>query len=135
MAARGKQNGSYQGMNWIRPATRLAIYLRDGLACAYCGEGVEDGAKMTLDHLKPYSEKPDHSPHNLVTCCLRCNSSRGDRPVATFAHAVAEYLNRGIRADDIIKHVRNCARRKLPREEARKLLRRRGTVAQALNTL
>src|SRR5438128_11454104 len=34
-----------QGMNWIRPEKRLALYLRDGLACCYCGEAVEDGAK------------------------------------------------------------------------------------------
>ena len=30
------------GMNWLPKARRLAIYLRDGLACAYCGASVED---------------------------------------------------------------------------------------------
>ena len=55
MAARGKPNGSYQGMNWIKPAKRLALYLRDGLACAYCGDGIEDGIRLTLDHLTPHS--------------------------------------------------------------------------------
>ena len=29
------------GSKWIRPEKRMAIYLRDGLACVYCGEGVE----------------------------------------------------------------------------------------------
>jgi len=38
-----------QGMNWIRKEKRLAIYLRDGLACGYCGQSIEDGAKLTLD--------------------------------------------------------------------------------------
>lgn len=37
MSAR-KEN--WQGMNWCRPATRLAIYLRDGMACTYCGRGL-----------------------------------------------------------------------------------------------
>ena len=45
-----------QGMNWLRPEKRLAIYLRDGLACCYCGSGVEDGVKLTLDHLTPHSQ-------------------------------------------------------------------------------
>ena len=52
MAARGL-GSKYQGMNWLRPEKRLAIYIRDGLACAYCGEGIEDGATLTLDHLIP----------------------------------------------------------------------------------
>ena len=52
--ARGR--GDWQGMNWIRQDKRLAIYLRDGLACAYCGHSVESGASLSLDHLKPASK-------------------------------------------------------------------------------
>ena len=47
MAERGTPE--YQGMNWIRQDKRLAIYLRDGLACAWCGNGVENGAKLPLE--------------------------------------------------------------------------------------
>ncbi|KKK72946.1 hypothetical protein LCGC14_2898780, partial [marine sediment metagenome] len=43
IASRKEKN---QGMNWIRPEKRLAIYLRDGLACCYCGATVEDGTKL-----------------------------------------------------------------------------------------
>ena len=43
------------GSKWIRPDKRLAIYLRDGLACAYCGDSVEEGAKLSLDHLTCHS--------------------------------------------------------------------------------
>ena len=78
-----------QGMNWITQHKRLAIYMRDGLACAYCGDGVEDGAKLTLDHLTPYSEGGSNHESNLVTCCQRCNSSRGNRSVEQFAAGVA----------------------------------------------
>ena len=126
------RNETWQGMNWCRPSTRLAIYLRDGLACVYCGGTLEEGTKFTLDHLKPHAKGGDNKPTNLVTCCHRCNSSRGKRSVTAFARSVASYLNNGIDYRDIIKHVRNCARRSLPRAEARALLERRGTVTAAL---
>ena len=123
---------SWAGMNWIRQEKRLAIYLRDGLSCAYCGASVEDGAQLTLDHLRPDSKGGSNSETNLVTCCKRCNSSRGARPVRSFSRAVAEYLDHGVTADEIERHVRNCARRALPMDEAKKIMARRGTVAAAL---
>jgi len=126
-----------QGMNWCAQATRLAIYLRDGLACAYCGASVEDGTKLTLDHLKPYSKGGDNSPTNLVTCCHRCNSARGNRPVRTFCKAVAGYLNHGTTTAEIEKHVRNTAKRSLKqcRIEAKELIARRGSAARALASM
>lgn len=120
------------GMNWVRQSTRLAIYLRDGLACAYCGESVEDGARLTLDHLKPRSKGGTNDPVNLVTCCFRCNSSRHDRSWQRFAASVAEYLNGGVDAADIKRHVRDCVKRPLPRGEAKRLVDRRGSCAAVL---
>jgi 5-methylcytosine-specific restriction endonuclease McrA len=108
------------GGHWVRDTTRLAIYHRDGLACVYCGATVEDGARLSLDHLTPASRGGQNRPENLVTCCLRCNSSRGNRSVASFVRAVAEYL--GEDAASILRHVRACARRRLPRELARQTL-------------
>ena len=121
-------------MNFVRQTTRLAIYLRDGLACGYCGHAAEDGAQLTLDHLRPYSAGGSNDPSNLVTCCQRCNSSRGTRPVATFARAVAEYLGHGADAQEITAHVRRTVRRALPRAEARELIARRGSVARVLRS-
>jgi 5-methylcytosine-specific restriction endonuclease McrA len=121
-----------QGMNFVRQTTRLAIYLRDGLACAYCGQATEDGAQLTLDHLRPYSRGGTNAPTNLVTCCQRCNSGRGNRPVATFARSVAAYLGHAVSADEIVAHVRRTARRVLPREQARELVAARGSVARVL---
>src|SRR5579864_3755109 len=94
-----------QGMNWIRQEKRLAIYLRDGLACAWCGDTIENGARLTLDHLTPYSKGGSNQPANLVTSCSRCNSSRGTRSVKAFAVAVAAYLNHGTKAAAIFAHV------------------------------
>ena len=129
MSERTKIN---QGMNWIRCEKRLAIYLRDGMACCYCGHGVEDGAQLTLDHLTPHSKGGCNEAGNLVTCCLRCNSSRGDRPVATFARAVAGYLDHGVPPKAILAHIRNCRGRVLDIPAAKELIARRGSWTAAL---
>lgn len=127
-----KSNGQGQGMNWIRKEKRLAIYLRDGLACCYCGEGVEDGAKLTLDHLLPHSQGGSNREHNLVTACHRCNSSRGARDWRTFAAAVAGYLNHGITPEHIASHIEDTITRKLDIPAAKALITRRGGFTQAL---
>ena len=123
---------TWAGMNWCRQSTRLALYLRDGFACVYCGHAVEDGATLSLDHVRPVSKGGTNRPTNLVTCCSRCNSSRGNRSVQEFAAATAGYLNHGATAEEIVNHVRRTVRRVLPRREARKLIERRGSVARVL---
>lgn len=126
---------NWQGMNWIRQEKRLAIYLRDGCACCYCGATAENGAKLTLDHLKPHSKGGTNHETNLVTCCLSCNSSRGTRAVATFVKAVAQYINHGIKAESIMTHIRACQRRSLKpfSAEAKQLMAQRGSAFAALN--
>lgn len=42
MATRKLGSGGY----WIK-TTRLAIYLRDGCACAYCGASLEQSAQLS----------------------------------------------------------------------------------------
>ena len=123
---------NWAGMNWIRQEKRLAIYIRDGLACAYCGHAVEDGAQLTLDHLKPHSKGGGNDSSNLVTCCHRCNSSRGNRSVRGFCRVVAAYLNHGVTADEVERHVRSTSRRVLPAAEAKELIGRRGSAARVL---
>ena len=108
-----RANGEWQGMIWIRQEKRLAIYLRDGMACAYCGEGIEHGAKLTLDHITPHSQGGSNSESNLVTACHRCNSLRRDRSVDEFAASVAGYIDHGITADAILTHIAACTARDL----------------------
>ena len=120
-----------QGMNWIRQEKRLAIYLRDGLACAYCGASVEDGSILTLDHIKPYSKGGSNEAKNLITSCRKCNSSRGVRPLKQFISAVAEYVDHD--SAEIERHIRNCRNRKLDMIEAKRLIGLRGSVRQVLN--
>jgi len=133
MAARGKGAG-YQGSKWLRRERRLALYSRDGLACCYCGHGVEDGAVLTLDHLRPYSKGGSHANSNLVTSCLRCNSARGTRSVAAFARDVAAYLNHGVAAEDIIRRIRNTVRRTVDVQAAKAIINRRSGYSAALNS-
>lgn len=120
----------WQGMNWLSRLRRLSIYLRDGLACVYCGLTLEQGAELSLDHLKPHSKGGGNESTNLVTCCKTCNSARGSRPVATFCGAVAHYL--GLPKEAILAHVRRCAKRSLPMAQAKEMMARRGSVRAAL---
>ena len=122
-----------QGMNWVCQQKRLAIYLRDGLACAYCGNSVTEGAKLTLDHLTPYSHGGSNEYNNLVTCCAKCNSSRGNRTVETFAEGIAGYL--GIAAQCIISHVQACISRPVDTKTAGEIIKRQGSCFKALQNL
>ena len=123
-----------QGMNWITQHKRLAIYLRDGLACAYCGESVEDGAGLTLDHVLAVIAGGTNHEANLVTACMRCNSSKNDRPSATFAKAVAAYINHGLEAKQITAHVATCVARSLKPYlvEAKRLIAERGSASRVI---
>ncbi len=87
--APGSRAASWQGMNWIRQEKRLAIYLRDGMACAYCGARAEQpGVSLSLDHLLPHSQGGSNKESNLVTCCSKCNSRRQDTDLQSWLLAV-----------------------------------------------
>jgi 5-methylcytosine-specific restriction endonuclease McrA len=76
-----------KGGGWITKTRRLAIYLRDGFECLYCGRDLRDAhpRELTLDHLRPRCKDGKHHERNLVTACLRCNSARQDRPWTQYA--------------------------------------------------
>lgn len=62
------------GMNWIRQAKRLAIYMRDNFSCLYCGTGIEQAEIiLTLDHVVHHGS---NDATNLVTACMDCNVSK-----------------------------------------------------------
>jgi len=122
-------------MKWLRNEKRIALYLRDGLACVYCGAGIEDGTRLTLDHLVPHSLGGSNAADNLVTCCHKCNSARGNRDYREFAARVAAYLNHGIRTDDIVRHIEETRQRPLDLAAAKDLLARRGGFRAALASL
>jgi hypothetical protein len=87
MATRTVTANGTGGSKWIRKDLRLAVYLRDGLRCAYCGRDLAGAAaaEVTLDHLTPGHD--DHRPTNLVCACRSCNSSRQDTPLSQWIGA------------------------------------------------
>ena len=64
-------------------AVRLTVLARDNHTCFYCNAEAD-----TVDHIVPVSKSDDKSeaynPNNLVACCKRCNSSRGNKSQALF---------------------------------------------------
>lgn len=83
--------------NWIRSEKRIAIYERDGWACAYCGRGPRQqtplrltGVVLSLDHLVPQSQGGSNHETNLVTACISCNSSRQDKAWTEYATGGAQ---------------------------------------------
>ena len=105
-----------RGGSWLFPATRWAIYLRDGFTCVYCGAG----DRLSVDHLRSVLRegRRDNSPRNLVTCCLSCNSSKqGLSARAWFARLRA----RGIDTERVRRRIARLVRQPLDRGQARLL--------------
>lgn len=99
-----------QGSNWIRKDKRLAIYLRDGLCCAYCGNTLEDGADLTLDHVLACELGGTNAHTNLVTACLSCNSQKRDLAMADWFVVLRD---RGIDTSTLGEHIRDLTGREL----------------------
>jgi 5-methylcytosine-specific restriction endonuclease McrA len=112
-----------QGSKWLRPSTRMALYLRDGFCCAYCGRGSEDGAKLTADHVLAVDLGGTNAPTNLVTACLRCNSAKRNLSTrAWFARLTAT----GLDTTKIGRRVRRLCAKPLDRAAGRALAKARG---------
>lgn len=122
------------GMNWITKNKRLAIYLRDGMCCAYCGSVIEDGITLTLDHLTPRSQGGNNDEANLITCCHKCNSTRGDRELSEFVYTVAAYVNNEVTGEMILNHIAACTSRELKpfKQLANEIIANRPSWAEAL---
>ena len=118
--ANAADNGS-----WIRRDKRLAIYLRDGQQCIWCGHSLEDGAELTLDHLIPCELGGDNDEANLVTACRHCNCSRRDLTVRRWLVVLRD---KGIDTNGLAEKVRRHTKRQLKRyrQLAKKIIRARG---------
>jgi len=98
------------GGKWVTNIKRLALYMRDNCECVYCGSQ----HKLTLDHLRPHSKGGTNEARNLITCCLACNTRRGNKPWWEFA---ASY---------------DGARERIERQRRRSIHRLRKVARQAL---
>jgi 5-methylcytosine-specific restriction endonuclease McrA len=62
-------------MAWITKEKRLALYIRDGFVCWYCGADLCNvlPSDITLDHLVPRCKGGTNEDSNLITACRLCN--------------------------------------------------------------
>ncbi len=58
----------------VAPLSRRAVFARDGGRCQYCGKVAE-----SIDHVIPRCRGGEHTWENVVACCRRCNTFKGDR--------------------------------------------------------
>jgi 5-methylcytosine-specific restriction endonuclease McrA len=64
-------------------ALRKAIHDRERGACFYCLRRAPANVRC-LDHVVPRVRFGRNSYRNLVSCCIECNSRKGDRPAPDF---------------------------------------------------
>ena len=89
------------GSKWIRQDLRVSIIAwRDAVlhntelsrVCPYCLRTVEDdNISLSLDHITPRIYGGKNDTNNLITCCLDCNTKRGDKIVPQFLREAFEY--------------------------------------------
>lgn len=56
--------------------SRRSIFARDNYTCQYCGVQSRD---LTIDHIVPKRHGGGMQWENLVACCRRCNTRKGDK--------------------------------------------------------
>jgi len=56
--------------------SRRTIFARDNYVCQYCGQ---PSRELTVDHVIPKRLGGKAEWDNLVCCCRRCNSKKGDK--------------------------------------------------------
>lgn len=55
---------------------RVAVYMRDGRICRFCGDTL---GPFHLDHIQPWTAYGEDDPRNLRVLCEPCNLSRSTR--------------------------------------------------------
>ena len=64
-------------------ALRKTIHDRERGVCFYCLRCTPAHVQC-LDHVVPRARCGRHSYRNLVSCCIECNSRKGDQPDSNF---------------------------------------------------
>jgi hypothetical protein len=82
---------------------RGAIHAREGGRCFYCLRRITTHRRC-LDHVVPRAELGQNSYRNLVSCCLECNSQKGERSAEEFLRGL--YRERRLSAADLTGRLR-----------------------------
>jgi len=84
-------------------ALRQAIHSRDRGLCFYCLRR-HTALARTLDHVVPRVQSGRNSYRNLVSCCLVCNSKKGQTPASDFLRWL--YRQRRLAASELTARLR-----------------------------
>ena len=84
-------------------ALREAIHSREHGRCFYCMRRQAPTVRC-LDHVVPRAQLGRNSYRNLVSCCLECNSRKGERPAEDFLRWL--YRERRLTATELTGRVR-----------------------------
>jgi hypothetical protein len=84
-------------------ALRQSIHLRERGHCFYCLQRI-DARVQCLDHVVPRAKAGCNSYRNLVSCCLECNSQKGERSAADFLRSL--YRERRLTASELHARLR-----------------------------
>jgi len=71
--------------------SRRSILARDNYACQYCGHSGHD---LTVDHVVPRRLGGPTTWENLVCCCKRCNTRKGDKTLAQIGFSLRQQPRR-----------------------------------------
>jgi hypothetical protein len=125
IAIKGKAM-AMKSFNQVPPLNNRELFHRDHQICAYCAISFA-GARLTRDHIVPFSKGGRDTWMNVVTACRACNERKSDRtPEGELVYLPyvpnrAEYLiltNRRILADQmefLTQHVPAQSRLHQPR--------------------
>jgi 5-methylcytosine-specific restriction endonuclease McrA len=78
--------------------SRRGVFARDGYTCQYCGTTAKD---LTIDHVVPKRLGGGATWENLVCCCRRCNTKKGDKSL----HASGMQLKRAPRRPRYVPYI------------------------------
>lgn len=65
--------------------SRRSVLARDNYTCQYCGHTAKD---LTVDHIIPKRMGGPTTWENLVCCCKKCNTKKGDKTLAQLGWAL-----------------------------------------------
>ena len=74
-----EEDEKQENVRTISGKTRLDVFERDDYRCQMCGRTVEDGIKLHIDHIVPFSKGGSNEMDNLQVLCHECNLAKHDR--------------------------------------------------------
>lgn len=72
--------------------TRMAVWLKSGGRCAYCGCEIPFRARWHVEHVIPKSRNGENSLSNYEVSCVNCNSKKSDLTPEEFKQYISDQI-------------------------------------------